>query len=119
MQVFLIVAPVFALIAIGYLSSLYGLLSETAHKGISEFAFSIALPALLFRTIAIAEMPALDPLYLWGAYFGSIAVTWVLAMVLSASVLRRPQSEASIRRRESAWFTSCESSNLPVIQNRM
>ena len=94
MQVFLIVAPVFALIAIGYLSSLSGLLSETAHKGISEFAFSIALPSLLFRTIAIAEMPALDPLYLWGAYFGSIAVTWVLAMVLSASVLRRPQSDA-------------------------
>jgi malonate transporter and related proteins len=93
MQVFLIVAPVFALIAIGYAASLSGLLSQTAHKGISEFAFSIALPALLFRTIAIAEMPALEPLYLWGAYFGSIAVTWVLAMVLSTTMLRRPQAD--------------------------
>ena len=52
MQVFLIVAPVFALIAIGYAGSLSRLFSETAHKGISEFAFSIAMPALLFRTIA-------------------------------------------------------------------
>jgi malonate transporter and related proteins len=93
MQVFLIVAPVFALIALGYLASLSGLLSHTAHKGISEFAFNIALPALLFRTIAIAEMPALDPLYLWGAYFGSIAVTWVLAIALSVGVLRRPQGD--------------------------
>ena len=39
-------------------------------------------------------MPALEPLYLWGAYFGSVAVTWVLAMVLSTTVLRRPQSDA-------------------------
>src|SRR5262245_21489053 len=93
MQVFLIVAPVFALIAIGYVASLSGLLSQIAHNGIAEFAFSIALPALLFRTIAIAEVPALEPLYLWGAYFGSIAVTWVLATLLSAIVLRRPQSD--------------------------
>ena len=60
MQVFLIVAPVFALIAIGYLSSLSGLLSETAHKGISEFAFSIAIPALLFRTVVVSEFPEVN-----------------------------------------------------------
>ncbi len=52
MQVFLIVAPVFALIAIGYAGALSRLLSDVAHKGISEFAFNIAMPALLFRTIA-------------------------------------------------------------------
>ena len=95
MQVFLIVAPVFVLIAIGYAASLSGLLSNAAHKGISEFAFSIAMPALLFRTIAVAEVPALEPLHLWGAYFGSVAVTWVLATVLSAIVLRRPQADAA------------------------
>ena len=94
MQVFLIVAPVFALIAIGYLACIWGLLSQTAHKGISEFAFSIALPALLFRTIAIAAMPTLEPLYLWGAYFGTIAITWVLAIGLSITMLRRPQADA-------------------------
>src|SRR5690349_8765933 len=74
MQVFLIVAPVFALIAIGYAAALSGLLSEAAHKGISEFAFTIAMPALLFRTIAVAEVPAVDPLHLWGAYFGTVAI---------------------------------------------
>jgi len=37
-QVFLIVAPVFALIAIGYAAAISGLLSDVAHKGISEFA---------------------------------------------------------------------------------
>src|SRR6476660_7211291 len=76
MQVFLIVAPVFALIAIGYAASLSGLLSEAAHKGISEFAFSIAMPALLFRSIAVAEVPAVDPLHLWGASLGAVAISW-------------------------------------------
>jgi predicted permease len=95
MQVFLIVAPVFVLIAIGYVASLSGLLSDAAHKGISEFAFSIAMPALLFRTIAVAEVPALEPLHLWGAFFGSVAVTWVLATLLTAAVLRRPQADAA------------------------
>jgi malonate transporter and related proteins len=95
MQVFLIVAPVFVLIAIGYAASLSGLLSNAAHKGISEFAFSIAMPALLFRTIAVAEVPALEPLHLWGAYFGSVAITWLLATVLSAAVLRRSQADAA------------------------
>jgi predicted permease len=95
MQVFLIVAPVFVLIAIGYAASLSGLLSNAAHKGISEFAFSIAMPALLFRTIAVAEVPALEPLHLWGAYFGAVAVTWVLATALSAAVLRRSQADAA------------------------
>ena len=95
MQVFLIVAPVFVLIAIGYAASLSGLLSTAAHKGISEFAFSIAMPALLFRTIAVAEVPALEPLHLWGAFFGSVAVTWALATLLTAAVLRRPQADAA------------------------
>src|SRR5262245_33565936 len=95
MQVFLVVAPVFALIAIGYAASLASLLSAAAHKGISEFAFSIAMPALLFRTIAVADMPAIEPLRLWGAYFGSVAVVWTLASLLSAAVLRRPQADAA------------------------
>jgi malonate transporter len=95
MQVFLIVAPVFALIAIGFGASLTRLLSDAAHKGISEFAFNIALPALLFRTIATVQMPAIDPLRLWGAYFGTVAIIWVLATLLTRTVLRRPTPDAA------------------------
>jgi predicted permease len=95
MQVFLIVAPVFAIIAIGYAASLSRVLSEAAHKGIAEFAFSIAMPALLFRTIAVAEVPAVEPLHLWGAYFGAVAATWMLASVITAFVLRRPPPDAA------------------------
>lgn len=95
MQVFLIVAPVFVLVAIGYAAARTNLLSDVAHKGISEFAFNIAMPALLFRTIAVAEVAAAEPLHLWAAYFGAGAVTWVLATLATAFVLRRPAPDGA------------------------
>lgn len=61
MATMLIVAPVFALIAAGYASVLFRFVSEGAHKGISEFAFSIAIPALLFRTIVVSAFPDVSP----------------------------------------------------------
>jgi malonate transporter and related proteins len=94
MQVILIVAPVFALIAVGYVASLTRLLSEAAHKGISEFTFCIAMPALLFRTIALTDIPAFEPLRLWGAYFGAVAIVWVIATALTRLVLHRPAADA-------------------------
>ncbi len=45
MSAVLIVVPVFALIAAGYAAVALRFISPTAHKGISEFAFSIAIPA--------------------------------------------------------------------------
>ena len=94
MQVILIVAPVFALIAIGYAAALSRLLSQAAHKGISEFTFGIAMPALLFRTIALTDIPAVEPLRIWGSYFGAVAAIWVMATVLTALALRRPAADA-------------------------
>lgn len=95
MQVFLIVAPVFALIAIGYAASSTGLLSKAAHKGISEFTFNVAMPGLLFRTIAVSEAPPAEPLQLWGAYFGAAAATWILATAVTALILRRPAPDSA------------------------
>jgi predicted permease len=82
MTVILIVVPVFALIAAGYVAVALRLISETAHKGISEFAFSIAIPALLFRTVIVADFPAVSALQIWGAYYGAVALTWVAACLV-------------------------------------
>lgn len=89
MATVLIVAPVFALIAAGYAAVLFRFVSETAHKGISEFAFSIAIPALLFRTIVVSEFPAVSPYRMWGAYYGALAITWIAALALSALLRER------------------------------
>src|SRR3954453_3615254 len=89
MATVLIVAPVFALIAAGYAAVLFRFVSESAHKGISEFAFSIAIPALLFRTIVVSEFPDFSPYRMWGAYYGALALTWIAALALSALLRAR------------------------------
>lgn len=89
MATVLIVAPVFALIAAGYASVLFRFVSEGAHKGISEFAFSIAIPALLFRTIVVSEFPDVSPWRMWGAYYGALALTWIAALAISALLRER------------------------------
>ena len=76
MATVLIVAPVFALIASGYAAVLFRFVSETAHKGISEFAFSIAIPARLFRTTVVADFPSVRILHISGAYDGAAGLTW-------------------------------------------
>ena len=89
MATVLIVAPVFALIAAGYASVLFRFVSEGAHKGISEFAFSIAIPALLFRTIVVSEFPDVSPWRMWGAYYGALALIWIAALMISAAMRER------------------------------
>src|SRR4029079_16507797 len=97
MATVLIVAPVFALIASGYAAVLFRFVSETAHKGISEFAFSIAIPALLFRTIVVSEFPDVSPYRMWGAYYGALAITWSGAMAVSVLLrARRGTSEDGV-----------------------
>jgi hypothetical protein len=89
MDVLLVVAPVFALIVLGYVASWVRLLSDGAHKGLSDFAFGIAVPALMLRVIATAEFPEVSPLRVWIAYYGAIAFTWLLASLAARYALRR------------------------------
>lgn len=93
MDVLLIVAPVFGLIVIGYVAASTRLLSEAAHRGLSEFAFGIAVPALLLRTIATATFPETDPVRLWIAYYSAVGVTWLLALAATKWVIRRPAGD--------------------------
>jgi malonate transporter len=95
MSAVLIVVPVFALIAAGYAAVALRFISPTAHKGISEFAFSIAIPALLFRIVVVAEFPAVNAFAVWGAYYGATAATWIVAL-LASSVLRQSRADGVV-----------------------
>lgn len=95
MDVLLVVAPVFALIVVGYLAATVRLLSEGSHRTLAEFAFGIAVPALLLKTLATARFPAVSPLRVWAAYFGALAVTWMAATTIARLVLRRPPADGA------------------------
>lgn len=89
-DVILIVAPVFGLIALGFALARFGILGEEAGSGLSEFVFTVAVPALLFRMMVTAG-PAEDasPLAIWGAFYGAVALTWGLAILATRYLLKR------------------------------
>jgi malonate transporter and related proteins len=102
MTVLAIVLPIFVLIAVGYLAARRGWLSETAQKGISEFAFNFAMPALLFRSIATASGLEAGSERIAVAYFGGLSVVWLLATLATRLLLRRPAVDAA-----TVSMTSC------------
>lgn len=95
-DVILIVAPVFGLILVGYALARFGVLSENAGPGLTEFVFTAAVPALLFRMMVTAEAAdGASPFALWGAYYLSAAAVWVLATLATRFLLRRTARDAA------------------------
>jgi hypothetical protein len=84
-----VVFPVFGLIAIGYAARWAGVVRETTGEGLSDFVFVLAVPCLLFRTLAKADIPAIQPWGYWIAYFAGLCVVWVLAMLASRRLFGR------------------------------
>jgi malonate transporter and related proteins len=94
-QVLAVVIPVFALILVGYGVGRLGWISENGGKGLAEFTFQLAIPVMLFRQMATAELPEVTPYALWGAYYGTATIIWLAATLMTAAVLRRPAPDAA------------------------
>ncbi len=77
-----VLLPIFLLILIGYGAARFRVVGEDGVRAVSDFAFMLFLPALLFRSMArtdFDEFPILAP----AAYFGTavplfLAIYWVL-----------------------------------------
>jgi len=80
------VVPVFALIMLGFAAGRLGLFVEGSARGLSTFVFTFAIPALLFKSMTSSGIPDNPPWALWGAFFGSIALIWLIAVAVSGSV---------------------------------
>ncbi|HSG94303.1 MAG TPA: AEC family transporter [Afifellaceae bacterium] len=76
-----IVLSIFGLIGIGYGAARTGLLGKDVGKGLADFVFTIAIPVLLFKTLATADFGIAAPWSIWSAYFAGAAVTWALSHV--------------------------------------
>jgi malonate transporter and related proteins len=81
-QIIDIVLPVFGLIAMGYLVAWSGLLGRAAGEGLTDFVFVIAIPLLIFRTIATADFGGVSPWRIWLPFFAAFALNWVIGNLL-------------------------------------
>ncbi len=89
-----IIAPIFGLILIGYLAGRFGILPSSAGKGIADFTFILAIPALLFRTIVHADFADADIAGTWGSFFIAAGASWLLSSLVALFVLGRTAREA-------------------------
>ncbi|MEL6873027.1 MAG: AEC family transporter [Pseudomonadota bacterium] len=83
------VLPIFSLIVLGYLAGRLGYVGETTSAGLADFTFKLAIPALLFRTVATADLPDVSPFAVWASYFAAVFSVWAGAALISTLVLRR------------------------------
>ncbi|TVR10916.1 MAG: AEC family transporter [Salinarimonadaceae bacterium] len=81
-----IVFPVFGLIALGYGARFFRVLDDQMGESLSRFVFTMAIPSLLFATIARSEIPEVDPWAYLGVYFFALAVVWLVADQVSRRI---------------------------------
>lgn len=88
-----IVLPVFSLILLGWAATRFGYLGPGTGQVLAQFAFKIAMPALLFRaTLNLGPWNG-DPILLAAGYFGVVILVWVLASLATRYLLRRPAED--------------------------
>lgn len=77
------VLPVFGLIALGIAYARLKLIDPALAKGLTQFVFNLAIPALLFRTLITMKAQEAMPFGLWLVFFGGLAITWIVTARLS------------------------------------
>lgn len=80
------VLPVFGMIVLGFGFTKARIFDAASGRGITLFVFNVAIPALLFKTVATMDQQQGAPWGLWMAFFGGLGVTWVAAALASRLV---------------------------------
>ena len=94
LNIFIVIAPVFALILLGFVAAKIRYLPQNAASVLAEFGFKVAMPALLFRAFLGMEAPAASPFALWAVFLSAMMSVWVLAVLASRLILRKPARDA-------------------------
>ena len=117
MNTFVIIAPVFTILALGYGLGRTTLFPENSSKAIITFVWYIAVPALLFRSMATNPAPNSGELVLIAAYYTGLFFVYFLAMLILGGVFKAPTDE-----RASFAFSVCFANGifigLPIIESK-
>jgi malonate transporter len=109
-----IIAPVFALILIGYGVARTPVWTPGSTGAFNKFVFYVALPTLLFGKLASGRaFDGVDPL-IAAAYFGGCLIAMTLAMAFSRAVFRIPGEEHALIGM-AAGFSNTVLLGLPLI----
>jgi predicted permease len=114
-ETFSIVVSIFGLIGVGYLAARSGLLSAAVGEKLADFVFTLAIPLLLFKTLATADLNGISPWRIWAAYFAPFALVWALSHLMIRRIFDR-DARAGIVAGGSAAYSNAVLIGLPMMQ---
>lgn len=83
------IVPIFSVIFIGWLATRIRFVSPAVEKGLTEFVFSIAVPALIFSAFTRPNQHEGLVYGFWVAYFGGAAAVWLLCATIARYGLKQ------------------------------
>ncbi|MBV8922784.1 AEC family transporter, partial [Bradyrhizobium sp.] len=96
MQIASLVLPVFAIIVTGWLAGWLGYISRSLADGLVHFAYNIAMPALLFVTIAQEQARNLLEWRFLLAFGGGSLLCFALVFLLSRLAWQRDLASSTM-----------------------
>lgn len=91
-----IVLPVFGMVLTGYIVGRTPLLSAEGIKGINNFVFYVAIPALLFRSMSTLEVPEnVDGLIIPGFFIPAVGI-FLAGLLVARWILKLDLDQAAI-----------------------
>jgi hypothetical protein len=90
------IAPVFGVMALGFLAVRMGAFGQVGAKRLVLFVFNAAIPIMLFYRISAIDFPEQIEWSFLLAYFGSAFATYAAGMASARFVFRRPLKEQAI-----------------------
>ncbi len=78
-----IIIPVFGVLGLGYAVSKFGWFDESAERGLSIYVFRIAIPLMLFRSMALVELPGYFPIGFIASYFIAAYSMFIAGLLLA------------------------------------
>ena len=89
-----VILPVFLVLGAGWLAARFGLIAPAGVDGLMRFAQGVALPCLLFRSIARLDFgTAFDPA-LMGAFYGGVLAAYLAGIAAALWAFRRSLPDA-------------------------
>jgi len=92
-EIFTIIAPVFIIMVLGFGLGKTKLFPEGSSAILISFVWYIAIPALMFRSLAPKELPSAEELIFVGTYYSSLYLIYGIALVVTRYVFKLSPAE--------------------------
>ena len=112
---FSVVAPIIAIIALGYMAARRDVFSQDHVATLNRFVFVLAAPALLFRNVALTEFPETLSIGLWLAYYAPMLVIMALAFIVARFVFGGRAGSEYVIFGFGAGFSNTVMLGIPII----